>query len=286
MSKLSDVLDLIWPQSAQLNDYVAANNEVIRLVEASNLKLRERQPVHLSTGYRQLYDPLFPSYNANRIPNTNFVAAEGPNDIGLNGLPVRGSIVRFLENTLFNHAFPIQLILAIGHVGRLDVRGDFAHYFAEGIYSYQEVDEASRYEVKSRLINRAMNQYELIVENQNGLQRSARLFWLPMADLQPIPTHRTAILTLAQVYHLSRMEPAILHCAAGIGRTGTALLTFEILEHYSSIFADDDPVHMANQIQALLINIRSIRPAFITTKIQLESAIQCAINIKKDRARS
>ncbi len=283
---LNDIIDLIWPQEEQLNDCLAANTEVLRMIESSNLTLREREPVHLATGNKQIYDPLFPGYNANGLPNSNYVAAEGPNDIGLNGMPTHGGIARFFENTLFNHAFPIKLILAIGHYGSQETRGDFAYYFGDGAHSYSTFDESSQYAVQSRRVNTIVNEYELRVEHSSGSIQVAQLFWLPVADLQPLPADRNVILALAQVYKLSRSEPVIIHCAAGVGRTGTAILTFKILDHYAAIFGSTDPVYAATQIRKLLVGIRTVRPAFVTTRKQLASAIQCAMEIYNLRTKN
>lgn len=276
---LKEIIDLVWLQGDEPNDYLSANTEVLRMVEASNSTLKERQQAHRSTGNKQIYDPFFPGFNANGIPNTHYVAAEGPNDIGLDGLPVRGCLARFFENTVFNHDLPIKCILAIGHYGYQGVRGDFAHYFEEGTHSYSTADESSYYLVKSRRMNTVFNEYELLVENPSGSLQTAYVTWLPLADLQPLPTDHDAIMALAHVYHLSRVETVLIHCAAGIGRTGAAILTFAILDHYSAIFADIDSVHVANQIRERLNQIRTIRPAFVTTKKQLGSAVQCAMDI-------
>lgn len=309
---LHAIIELIWPHGDKLNSYDFANTEVLRIIEASNLTLFERDQMHRASGDKQIYDPLFPSYNANHVPNTNYIAAEGPNDVGINGLPVHGCIARFFENTLFNQAFPIKLIFAIGRFGNGDIRGDFTHYFKEGTQFYSTFDASSYYIVKSQRLSQVRNEvivassalglvlplhvttqseevlhlYELLVENPSGSLQTAHLFWLPVDDLQPLLPYPQVILTLAQVYNFSRLEPAIIHCAAGVGRTGTAILVFEILDHFLSIFSQPNPVYMANQICKLLQSIRNIRPAFITTKKQFESAIQCAIDIYSFRTKN
>ena len=277
---INAIVNYIWPNEALTNDYRTANNAIIKQVHESSLKLMERDALQCATGIKQFYDPIFPDYNANCIPNSNYIAAEGPNDIGLDGRFVQGCLARFFKNILFNPFLSTQLILAIGHYGSSNIRGDFAHYFAEGTHYYPVANQKQlSYTVRSQKLPGVINEYELMVENPNKSEKLIRVIWIPIADLQPIPHDPVIISSLINAYKLSRMEPLLIHCAAGVGRTGTVILAFKILENYSVIFSDPDPVTVAYHIQNILIDIRKIRPAFITTKKQLESAIQTALNI-------
>ena len=40
-------------------------------------------------------------------------------------------------------------------------------------------------------------------------------------------------------------SPLLIHCKAGIGRTGHLILTLELIKHYSEIFASNEPTKIA-----------------------------------------
>ncbi len=277
--ELNEVINLTWQHGEQMNDHLRANEEVMRLIQESPQSRWERPALHRATGNKQIYDPLFPTYNANRISGSNYIAAEGPNDIGLDGQPICGCMARFLENTVFNETYPVQLILAIGQSGNATIRGDFTHYFAAGSHVFPVAERPLSYRVESNLINNRLNAYALRVEHPNGNRKNIQVLWLPVRDLQPIPNHTQALAILAYIYRRACYEPVLIHCAAGVGRTGVVVFIFKILDHYEAIFAKNDAKNIAGQLRDLLTTIRQTRPAFITTKKQLESAVQCAIDI-------
>lgn len=282
---LNKLTELIWANDDEPNDYLAANDKILEKISTSKSPLDERAEPYRANDLKQFYDPLFPTYNANSIPDSPFAVAEGPNEIALNHPIAPGCIARFFENTLFNQAFPIKSILAIGHPGAHEKRGDFTPYFSEGTHRFIQ-NTSAEYIVQSQAHESLINTYTLSVTNPKGKQQTAHVIWLPLADLQPLPTHPTTIKTLTHAYQVSLQENLLIHCAAGVGRTGAALLSFIILNQRSSIFKNPELESVAPNIRRELMAIRSVRPAFITTKNQLKSAIKCAIyidNTMKDR---
>lgn len=277
--QIENMIDLVWPDEQEQNHYLAANQSILNAITASNGVLQAREQWQCATDLKQFYDPLFPNYNANRIPNTALIAAEGPTDIGLKGREALGTVARFFDNTLFNKTFPIHHILALGHYGDKHCRGDFAPYFTVGEHSFARQNAKSSYQVISRLVNPSINQYELWVESEDGEKRQAFVTWLPVGDLQPLPLHSIAITTLWHVYCVTQQMPTIIHCAAGVGRTGAVLLALQLAKHYQSIFNHQPLEAAAEKLRGKLQEIRTVRPAFITTKKQLLSAVLCAAEI-------
>ncbi len=90
--------------------------------------------------------------------------------------------------------------------------------------------------------------------NEAGLM----LVHLPVRDMQaPFPEQFDAILEAIQKAHIAKMGVAI-HCAAGLGRTGTALAVYFVNKGMTA----EDAIR----------NVRTLRPGSIETRTQ-EDAI-------------
>lgn len=79
-----------------------------------------------------------------------------------------------------------------------------------------------------------------------------------------------------QLYQKSLRGTIVVHCAAGVGRTGHFILTLEILKHYEKLFSTKDPIKIAAGIHQIVNRIRSNRPALVATDAQFEEAIRNA----------
>lgn len=67
----------------------------------------------------------------------------------------------------------------------------------------------------------------------------------------------------------------LIHCHAGMGRTGHFILMRELLKHYHTIFAPQfSPQKVAHNIKQTLARIRENRPALVDTRDQFEYAIR------------
>jgi hypothetical protein len=73
----------------------------------------------------------------------------------------------------------------------------------------------------------------------------------------------------------------VVHCHAGMGRTGHLILIFEILRHYDKIFSDDDHVRIAKEINAIVTEIRRTRPGLILLTMQLNASIRIACLLRR-----
>lgn len=79
-----------------------------------------------------------------------------------------------------------------------------------------------------------------------------------------------------KIYEISLKEPVLIHCAAGIGRTGHLVLMLEIMKHYEKIFSSQKPELIAKEIYTVLSRIRKNRPALVANKEQFIEAIRNA----------
>lgn len=75
------------------------------------------------------------------------------------------------------------------------------------------------------------------------------------------------------LYKNTQKEATLVHCAAGVGRTGHIILMQQILKHYSSILSHVTPENIANEITHLLHSLRRNRPGLVTTRAQFIDAI-------------
>lgn len=275
---LTILTQLIWSKISPHNNYPEVNDIVLEMIRASSVDLCLRPTHHCATKLYQIHDPIFPTYNANQIPNTTLAAAEGPSDLNFDHDYTPGWVARFFENTLFNQNFPVQTILAIGEPGSKQYRGDFSPYFEPGTQRFETFGQGF-YQVNSYSKDSGKQLFEIEVQNPSQTRRTAEVIWIKTGDWQPLPTHQQALDSMAYIYERSKTQYVVIHCAAGVGRTGSALLTFLLLQNYASIFDTKILEEAAFKIQQLLTTLRQTRPGFITTQEQLQSAIKCAIDI-------
>lgn len=228
-----------------------------------------------------------------RIPNTHFLAAAGPRMF---------SLENFIKDTVFHPKTPISEIIALGDCVAHDdfATQDFTDYFLK------QEQECGSFHItinhKSGTILPATSGQILlkgIVDSkltitQSDIQKNVNVTLFALRDNTSINLTDEAdfeLLCLSKtkkellderkeafwkIFKKSQTEDVVVHCAAGVGRTGHFILTMLILENFAAIFAGNNPQLSAKKIANVLANIRNERLALVNTLDQYISAIRNA----------
>lgn len=85
-------------------------------------------------------------------------------------------------------------------------------------------------------------------------------------------------------------EPTLVHCHAGVGRTGFLIFTLMLIKQYNEIFNSTNPAVVAKNIISLLEKLREPRPGLVSEPTQFSAAIHNAhvvhgyvLNLEKKR---
>lgn len=279
------------------------NQELLEKISENPSMQAKFRPLDHDGDFLQFKDPAFPSYNANKIAGTNFIAAAGPK-------PTK--IIDFFKNTVFHPTLDIQEIIAIGSIlgGQYSDRRDldFCDYMV-GMYDSDFNFFSNDSEQIDIAIDKCKGQYrrpefsstcfpESIIESQLTVtfdktetleskdaikpqKKKINVTLLPIADgrsikLTEIKSNDSYYQVLWNLYQKYITQLIVVHCAAGAGRTGQLILMFELVKHHEEIDVIKDPVAKAKAILAILDRLRLNRPALVLTEGQLEHAIRGA----------
>lgn len=278
---LDTIINLAWPDGEGLRACQQVNQDTLALFEHSMHGYLLRDSIHCANDYIQIFDPLFPTYNANVIPHTHLIAAEGPCS-NTNKAFDLADLFRFFDNTIFNPHLPVKQILALGYPNHLE--GDFVDYFLAGGKTFVIESLNKSYQISSKTISEInaedtikMAHYHVIISHGSN-QKMVDIFWLNTPDKMPMTiTNQPMAELLLQVYFNSLKKTTLIHCAAGLGRTGMIILMFQILTHYNTLFDSSDNKEIVSYLKKLLLEIRQTRAGLISSRAQFKSAIDNAL---------
>jgi len=280
------------------------NQDLIRKIHKDPSIQSKFRPLDHDGDFLQFKDPDFPNYNANRIAETNFIAAAGPKS---------PRIIDFFKNTVFHPTLDIHEIIAIGstlgsqYSNRRDL--DFCDYmismYPDSDFNFftndsEQIDitidkctgKYQRPEFSSRCFPESIIKSELTIrlDKTEGSEskdtdkpqiKKINVTLLPIPDggsikLAEMKSNDPYYEVLWNLYQKYLTQLIVVHCAAGVGRTGQLMLTFELVKHHEEIAAIKDIDLKAKTILDILNRLRLNRPALVFTSTQLEHAIRSA----------
>jgi predicted protein tyrosine phosphatase len=243
----------------------------------------------LRPGSRSFPDAHFRS-DANAMPDSNLVASMGPQF---------ADMANFILDTAFNETKPIQQIVALcdpatihtSHTADSIFGGDCYDYFLTsreveiGIFSLNikrvnghTTNEDSQEPLPAGLIQSRLDiKAAFPNEPQKNTSKSLQVTFFETVDGAAISLtqdYQKQIVWDLSIY--AQTHPILVHCQSGIGRTGSFILTLELLKHFDAVFASKNVKTIAENIHAILQRLRSVRPALVISVTQFASAIQNA----------
>jgi protein tyrosine phosphatase len=237
-------------------------------------------------------DSAFPNWNTSRIMGTLFFATAGPK--------TKNDVAKFVSDAVLNN---IQHIVALGSHLRYnnDEYRDASDFFGYMIKAQDDVEEEAfgKYKVKintrsterrsanqsfSRVFPATIVQSALEINTgMNTEKKKLHVTFFSLKDNEAFDLDAGVSWSydrsrddykemLWQLYRTSRENCILVHCAAGVGRTGFFILMHEVLGFldYSPTFSGQD---IRGPILDILARIRTTRSGLVVTVDQFLAAI-------------
>lgn len=281
------------------------NNTYFKKMLASDEKLCQSvRPSHiagLSPLAPQFNDDAFPTYNANIIPDTNFIASAGPY--------TEEHVAEFFYN-MIHLPVPVQEIIAFGDelLTNQSINGyaDYRDYFtvpgsyktadyeiqiscmvADGTLStnaaghhYSPTDKPVRSKLNVTYIPSATN----TLRSKEKIEKEINVTFHSLIDnsfLDLATSSDQYNNIVCQHFEKAQHVPTLVHCAAGVGRTGQFIFMMELLKNYDQIFLNKTEMQSAAEILYILERIRKTRPGLVWTDEQFQMTIYNVIALRK-----
>jgi protein tyrosine phosphatase len=225
--------------------------------------------------------------DANHIEGTNIIVSRGPG--------VRSLEADFIKDTIFNEQYPVKEIVALGT--KVGPKGDFRDIYLtprknEEFGNYLltieekqdltkiEKDEKNNIPVKELTESTVQITEKTSLDEKNTKTRetSFHVTIFPVEDndffdLSNDPNDKIKEAVWEILFKL-QTENVLIHCAAGMGRSGTFAALLEILNNYQTIYQEEGSAYQ--KILDVVQKIRKDRLCLIGKKIQFEKVITSA----------
>jgi hypothetical protein len=251
------------------------------------------------TAYPRLVEEAYADTDANTIPGSNFIASYGPRT---------QTLENFIESIVLNETYPVKQIIALGACLAYG-QWEYQDFFDYCVVPDSEIPrEAGKYKLEIPAPHGQYSQTEshhqtfpnsflqttVRITSPGEQHRAVKVTVLPLDDNASITFTEDDELPgppgysskrpikyqqMWQLFAATCQERTLVHCAAGVGRTGHLILTFEILRHYHHIFASSDPKICAQKIHDILTRMRFNRPCLVNVEQQFCDAIANAVSL-------
>lgn len=242
--------------------------------------------IQLRPGSRSYPDDNF-ICDANSIPNSNLVASCGPQF---------EDMANFFKDTALNAKRPISKVVVIcdphfvsASETVFDFLPDCYDYFLterevkldnEISFQIKHVDNSISSEEKEGLTNIGTLSADLTVKHLNESKPLNVIFFAVKDGLTIQLDNDYQKQTMWDLLNYSKDNSLLVHCRQGIGRTGSFILTLELLKHCDHVFASNDPTAIATEIHTTLNRMRKVRPGFIIAPEQFATSIRHAHEVR------
>jgi hypothetical protein len=248
--------------------------KVNALAIADTLNPEGRQRYSRYIDFAGKYEPMFPNYNANYVfaQRDDIIASEGPAD--------QNARSRLFENTVFaknadgskkfNKPFAY---LALGP--------DQEEYYFDGIprkrSKYQPYCDAGYTEISEMSNLKCIKISEKLQVEEEIIFCFQIPTWLDMNVLKFTDFEAAALYQWLD-------DPSfikVIHCSAGLGRTGTLLLAYALAKKYDDFSRNVSDQELGERVATMLYELRQRRPGLVQTTEQLKMAIDLALQFNE-----
>lgn len=222
------------------------------------------------TNNNGLRDKIIDNYNANYNPLNMHIMGEGPE--------TEKDVVRFFENVLFNSRladnYPKDILVA----GELtpDPTTSFFPYFQKelNITDNGHVVVTHLNDLNCLSQNGSIKHYELNI-SFDGKKKSIFIHQMIKFPDHGLPQLQECdILALLEIFQQTKNTGLVMHCRAGLGRTGMLELAYIAFNNPDQYFNGDGSVNYGSFYNCLDLLRKTVRPRIIQSIAQGMNAIE------------
>jgi protein tyrosine phosphatase len=222
----------------------------------------------------------FETHDAHRMgKDSHLIASKAPKD---------GNLRSFAEEMFFRREKPItQVVALIDEAALPDQESDFYDCMDYCVtpgkrewagYTFDVVPE-SKGDFGQVALRDVVKSKTTVSKSNTEKAVSFSTTVIPLADKHYFElSDKTTTLneTIWGIYKISQKEDVVVHCQAGLNRTGFFILTLEILKNYDTIFASKNAAEISQNIFGILEGMRHIRAGMMNNEAQYKAAIRNA----------